>query len=93
MRASLLGLTALASAAATAELQGQDATGRPANRDTSALPAVTVTATRSVSSILATPLAITKIMATELRNVSGFGIDEALRKVPGVDRAVALRHE
>ena len=49
-----------------------------------ALPGVTVSATRSGSQILTTPLAITKIAAPELRSISGFGLDEALSKVPGV---------
>jgi len=45
---------------------------------------VTVSATRSASRILTTPLAVTKIETAELRSVSGFGIDEALGRVPGV---------
>jgi len=45
---------------------------------------VTVSATRNPSSILTTPLAITKLNAPELRSVSGFGLDEALSRVPGV---------
>ena len=58
---------------------------RVSERDTvTTLPGVTVSATRSPSSILTTPLAITKLNAPELRSVSGFGLDEALSRVPGV---------
>ena len=58
---------------------------RPAPRDSvTTLPGVTVSATRNPSSILTTPLAITKLNAPELRSVSGFGLDEALSRVPGV---------
>src|SRR5215207_3442059 len=58
---------------------------RAPSRDTiTTLPGVTVSATRSPSAILTTPLAITKINAPELRAVSGFGLDEALSHVPGV---------
>ena len=58
---------------------------RASARDTvTTLPGVTVSATRNPSSILTTPLAITKLNAPELRSVSGFGLDEALSRVPGV---------
>src|SRR6478672_13360470 len=58
---------------------------RPEPRDSAqSLPSVTVSATRSASRILTTPLAVTKIETAELRSVSGFGIDEALARVPGV---------
>ena len=53
-------------------------------RDTAALPALTITATRAPGSILTTPLAITKITAADLRSVNGYGLEEALSKVPGV---------
>ncbi|MES2178859.1 MAG: TonB-dependent receptor [Gemmatimonadota bacterium] len=53
-------------------------------RDTAALPTVTVTSTRAPASILTTPLAITKITAAELRSVNGYGLEDALSKVPGV---------
>jgi iron complex outermembrane receptor protein len=54
-------------------------------RDTAAaLPAVTVTATRTPTSILSTPLAITKITAPALRAVNGYGLEDALAFVPGV---------
>jgi iron complex outermembrane receptor protein len=45
---------------------------------------VTVSATRSPSRILTTPLAISKIDAADLRSISGLGLDEALSRVPGV---------
>src|SRR5690349_17886163 len=48
------------------------------------LPTVTVTATRAATEILTTPLAITKLTTDELRAISGFGVDDALSKVPGV---------
>src|SRR5690349_7926470 len=56
----------------------------PARDSLTTLPGVTVTATRSPSAILTTPLAITKITSPELRAVSGFGLDDALSRVPGV---------
>jgi iron complex outermembrane recepter protein len=58
---------------------------RPDSRDSAqTLPSVTVSATRSPSLILTTPLAVTKIAAPELRSSSGFGLDDALSRVPGV---------
>ncbi|HUQ83188.1 MAG TPA: TonB-dependent receptor [Gemmatimonadaceae bacterium] len=56
----------------------------PTRDSVATLPGVTVSATRSPSAILTTPLAITKINAPELRAISGFGLDEALSRVPGV---------
>jgi iron complex outermembrane receptor protein len=54
-------------------------------RDTTiALPGVVVTATRGSSSTLATPLAVNKITAPDLRMVSGYGLEDALARVPGV---------
>ena len=60
------------------------ASAQVAARDTITLPLVTVTATRAPASILGTPLAITKITAADLRNVSGYGLEDALAHVPGV---------
>ena len=58
---------------------------RPDSRDSAqALPGVTISATRSPSRILTTPLAVTKIGTPELRSVNGFGLDDALSRVPGV---------
>ena len=58
---------------------------RPDTRDSAqTLPGVTVSATRSPSRILTTPLAVTTIATHELRSVNGFGLDEALSRVPGV---------
>ena len=83
MRATRLGFTVLSVAGLDAE--AQDTTRRPERGDSAvALPGVTVTATRTATSILTTPLAVTKITAPDLRNVSGFGLDDALRRVPGV---------
>lgn len=48
------------------------------------LPSVSTTATRTTSEVLSTPLAITKIIADELRIERGYGLEDALRKVPGV---------
>lgn len=48
------------------------------------LPNVTVTATRNPAAILTTPLAVTKLTAATLGTVQGFGVDEALSRVPGV---------
>jgi iron complex outermembrane recepter protein len=75
----LLASVALVVGASTATAQ------ESARRDSVApLPAVTVTATRAAAAVLTTPLAVTKIEAAELRSRSGFGLDEALRLVPGV---------
>jgi iron complex outermembrane receptor protein len=60
-------------------------TQAPPRRDSiAALSAITVTANRTDTEILKTPLAITKVTAPTLRSVSGFGLDEALARVPGV---------
>jgi iron complex outermembrane receptor protein len=48
------------------------------------LPGVTVSATRSSARLLTTPLAVSKIDAADLRSASGFGLDDALSRVPGV---------
>ncbi len=56
----------------------------PPRDSTVALPAVAITATRAPSSILSTPLAITKITSPALRSVNGYGIEDALAFVPGV---------
>jgi iron complex outermembrane recepter protein len=45
---------------------------------------MTTTATRNAASTLATPLAITKITEPDLRSTSGYGLEDALRRVPGV---------
>ena len=59
--------------------------GQRVSRDSAIkIPEVTVTATRNATPIIKTPLAVSKITATDLRNVSGFGLDEALAKLPGV---------
>ena len=48
------------------------------------LPPVSVTAARGATSILATPLAVSRLSNAELRGVVGYGLDEALSRVPGV---------
>ncbi len=54
-------------------------------RDTVAtLPSLTTTATRSSASVLTTPLAITQVREADLRSTSGYGLEDALRLVPGV---------
>ena len=71
----------IATALAASRVSAQTVT----TRDTAAsLPTVTVTATRTPASILTTPLAITKITARDLRSMNGYGLEEALSKVPGV---------
>jgi iron complex outermembrane recepter protein len=78
-------LTILGAALFTASFGEAAAAQGATSRDSAAaLPGVTVTATRSPTPILTTPLAVTKIDAADLRSVSGFGLDEALSKVPGV---------
>ena len=57
---------------------------QPTRDSTVSLPGMTVTATRSASPIITTPLAISKITLSELRAVSGFGVEEVLSKIPGV---------
>lgn len=54
------------------------------NDSATALAGVTVTATRNPASVLTLPLAVSKLTASELRSVNGFGLDEALARVPGV---------
>jgi iron complex outermembrane receptor protein len=51
---------------------------------TKSLPTVITTATRTASPILATPLAVNKVTADQLRASSGYGLEDALRDVPGV---------
>jgi iron complex outermembrane recepter protein len=80
MRTSVIASTALFVSLASS---GQAQVTPP--RDTTAqLPTVTVTATRAATEILTAPLAITKLTTDELRSISGFGVDDALSKVPGV---------
>jgi iron complex outermembrane recepter protein len=62
-----------------------DAQQQPPRRDSIvALPSISVTATRANAPILTTPLAITKITAADLRSVNGYGLEDALKLVPGV---------
>jgi iron complex outermembrane receptor protein len=78
-------LRVLATAAVVAVAASAAPAQEPARRDSIApLPVVTVTATRVPATVLTTPLAVTKIEPAELRSRSGFGLDEALRLVPGV---------
>ena len=53
-------------------------------KDTTKLPGVTTVATRNPTPVLTTPLAITRIEEADLRATSGYGIEDALRLVPGV---------
>ena len=54
-------------------------------RDTvDSLTPITVTATRSGSAILTTPLSVTRIGGEQLRTMRGYGLEDALRMVPGV---------
>ena len=70
--------------AATALFAGAENLSAQA-RDTSvALPGIVVTATRGSTSALVAPLAVTKITAADLRAVSGYGLEDALARVPGV---------
>ena len=54
------------------------------SKDTTKLPGVTTVATRNATPVLATPLAITRIEEPDLRSTSGYGVEDALRLVPGV---------
>ncbi len=69
-------LSALVADRADAQVAARDSTV--------GLPGVTVTATRSDASILKVPFAISKITASDLRAVSGYGLEDALARVPGV---------
>ena len=60
------------------------AQARPPRDSAVGLPGVTVTATRGDASIVRTPLAISKITTADLRSVNGYGIEDALARVPGV---------
>ena len=57
---------------------------RPAADSAVALPEVTVTATRTATATLSMPLAVSKITAGDLRAVNGYGLADALSRVPGV---------
>ena len=84
MRPTHLACAALTLAGARPAL-AQGTPTRPSAADSAVrLPGVTVSATRSPSPILSTPLAVSKLDASVLRSVSGFGLDEALSRVPGV---------
>jgi len=48
------------------------------------LPAITVQAVRETRSLLDVPLAITRLESRALFGTTGYGLDEALTKVPGV---------
>ena len=78
--------SAIAAASSTALHAQQTAARDSAAAADSAqkLRGLTVTATRDPSSILTTPLAVTKITNTQLQTYNGFGLDEALSRVPGV---------
>jgi iron complex outermembrane receptor protein len=76
---SISALSALLLASVSSQAPAQ----ATAARDTAELPNVTVTATRNRASILATPLAVTRIGAKDLRGAST-GVEEVLSKVPGV---------
>ena len=65
-------------------VESANAQARTPRDSAASLPGVTVTATRSDALILRTPLAISKITAAELRAVNGYGIEDALSRVPGV---------
>lgn len=49
-----------------------------------ALPGITITATRAGASVLKAPIAVSKIETADLRAVNGYGIEDALARVPGV---------
>lgn len=51
---------------------------------TKVLPPVVTTATRSSAPILTTPLAVNKITSEQLRSTNGYGLEDALRDIPGV---------
>lgn len=82
-RAAVATLTASALLATPAIAQ-QTARDSAAADSAQKLRGITVTATREASSILKAPLAVTKITNSELKTVNGFGLDEALSRVPGV---------
>ncbi len=75
----LVCIAAFAGSAAAAHAQV-----RPPRDTAVRLPGFTVTATRIEEPILEVPLAITKITLPDLRAVSGYGIEDALARVPGV---------
>ncbi|HEX7019987.1 MAG TPA: TonB-dependent receptor [Gemmatimonadaceae bacterium] len=85
---SILSLAAALAAGFAGSAEAQEPTARgtsAAGRDSAvAMPSVSVTATRNAASILTTPLAVTKLGVAELRSVNGFGLDEALSRIPGV---------
>ncbi|MEP6832313.1 MAG: TonB-dependent receptor [Gemmatimonas sp.] len=80
--ASALAVAALSSTPSHA--QKQTARDSAAADSAQKLRGITVTATRNAASILTAPLAVTKISNSELQTYNGFGLDEALSRVPGV---------
>jgi len=52
--------------------------------DTVVLPPITVTATRQMTNLFAVPLAVTQVKKGEWFGATGYGLDDALRLVPGV---------
>jgi iron complex outermembrane receptor protein len=78
MRSSLIATVALTLCVA-------DVAAAQAPKDTAkALPGVTTTATRNPASTLDVPLATTQVPTADLRNRVGYGLEDALRLVPGV---------
>jgi iron complex outermembrane receptor protein len=80
----LIAITAVAATSAAAQQPTTPPPTAGARDSAVGMPQVTVTATRNPASILATPIAVTKLSPRDLRGVNGFGLDEALEKVPGV---------
>src|SRR5215211_871432 len=65
-------------------LRGQGTSSDSTVRDTAQLAPMTVTATRTTTSVFAVPLAVTLIDRSKLENKRGYSLDEAVAAVPGV---------
>ncbi|MEO7362986.1 MAG: hypothetical protein ABI120_21815, partial [Gemmatimonadaceae bacterium] len=79
--AASLGVLVIFAAPLTAQQTARDSAAADSVQK---LRNITITATRDAASILTAPLAVTKITNSELKTLNGFGIDEALSRVPGV---------
>jgi iron complex outermembrane receptor protein len=71
-RLQLLALSLLATSAAAQQA------------DTTKLPTVSVTASRSGGSLFTVPLAVTRVTPSDWSGLSGYGLDAALTGIPGV---------
>ena len=82
MKSLLAAFAALSFASATAAAQTTAADSADSARVN--LPPVTVTATRTATSVYQTPLAVSVVTKAKLENKRGYSLDDAVASVPGV---------